>query len=359
MATPEAGTAVPKLLAIAEIVGDRAEMHYNVAEQRDNWNKLLLTSINVLVLFAATMAGLSAVPAVVGGARLAFGLSATFLYSAATAMLLVVNKIQPSQLAEEQRNAGRLLRRLCTQITALFAVRLPAAGDVEEAMERMLAIDKAYPLPLLNAMLDKFPQRVEAAVWWPPSATRLQSHPELQNRNSISRRKVDSNGWSTKLEEDMNGIRRVLKKHDIEDYLRLGKVALTINRILAVSGPVLTGLAAIGAAFSGIPSQAPWAPVVGVLGGAMSCVVNTVEHGGQVGMIFEIYRNCAGYFTLLEESISSNLKEERVERENGEVFEVKMALQLGRSLQELRDLGFSSHEKDDASVVTEFAGKLF
>ncbi|XP_068655825.1 probable F-box protein At4g22030 [Aristolochia californica] len=353
---PDDATAVTKLLAIADIVADRAEMHYNVAEQRDNWNRLLLISINAMTLSAATMTGLSAVPAVVGGARVAFGLSATFLYLAATALLVVVNKIQPSQLAEEQRNAGRLLRQLYSKITTSLAVQRSDAADVEEAMERILAIDNAYPLPLLSAMLEKFPRRVEPTVWW-PSVTHLQPQPEVQNKDDSGN--VNKNGWSKKLEEDMKEIRRVLEEEDIDEYMRLGKLVLTVNRVLAISGPVLTGLAAIGAAFAGIFSQGSWAPVAGVLGGAMASVVNTLEHGGQIGMIFEIYRNCAGYYTLLKESISSNLREERVERrDNGEVFEMKLALQLGRSLSELRNLGSASHEKDD-DTVTEFAGKLF
>ena len=40
-------------------------------------------------------------------------------------------------------------------------------ADVQEAMDRVLALDAAYPLPLLPAMLDKFPKAVEPARWWP------------------------------------------------------------------------------------------------------------------------------------------------------------------------------------------------
>jgi hypothetical protein len=69
-------------------------MHKNVGEQRDNWNKLLLDSINMIILTAATMAGVSA-----GAPLLALKLSSTLLFSAATGMLLIMNKIQPSQLA--------------------------------------------------------------------------------------------------------------------------------------------------------------------------------------------------------------------------------------------------------------------
>ncbi|RVX07889.1 putative F-box protein [Vitis vinifera] len=43
---------------IMEAVADRVEMHKNIGEQRDNWNHLLLTSINAITLTAATMAGM-------------------------------------------------------------------------------------------------------------------------------------------------------------------------------------------------------------------------------------------------------------------------------------------------------------
>ncbi|KAJ6292370.1 hypothetical protein OIU78_024526 [Salix suchowensis] len=44
-----------KLYAILEAVADRVEMHKNIGEQRDNWNTLLLNSINMITLTAVTM----------------------------------------------------------------------------------------------------------------------------------------------------------------------------------------------------------------------------------------------------------------------------------------------------------------
>ena len=78
---------------------------------------------------------------------------------------------------------------------------------------------------------------------------------------------------------------------------------------------------------------------MGVMFGALATMVNTVEHGGQVRMVFEMYRDSAGFFRLMNETIESNLKEKEVDRrEEGELLEVKMALQLGRCLSEPRDL---------------------
>ncbi|KAF7120602.1 hypothetical protein RHSIM_Rhsim13G0152400 [Rhododendron simsii] len=337
--------AIEKLYAIMEAVANRVEMHKNMGEQRNNWNNLLLTSINSITLTASLMTGVAAMGA--GGAPLvALKLSSTLLYLAATGMLLVINKIQPSQLAEEQRNAARLFKQLYEEIRTTVSIDTPNSNDVKETTAKVLALDRAYPLPLLGVMLEKFPKTVEPAVWWAP----------LQNRKAKGLGgKNNGNNWNGELEGEMREIVTVLNRKDKEDYLRLGKKALKLNKILAISGPLLTGLAAFGSAFVGHGS---WAVVLGVVAGALSTVVNTIEHGVQVGMVFEMYRSNAGFFKLIQESVESNLKEREVERrENGELFEMKVALQLGRSLSELRDLATSSAMKGEANH--EFASKLF
>ncbi|KAL0305950.1 UNVERIFIED_CONTAM: putative F-box protein [Sesamum radiatum] len=333
-----------KLYAILEAVADRVEMHKNVGDQRANWNSLLLISINSLTLAAATMAGIAAISG--GAPAVAMKLSSTSLYVAATGMLSIMNKIQPSQLAEEQRNAVRLFKQLQNQIQTIISIGNPTVVDVKEMMEKVLALDKAYPLPLLGAMLEKFPEKVEPAVWWP------------EQRRKQSKGNTGYNGWNGKLEEEMRELVKVIRIKDKEDYLRLGTKALNLNKVLAVAGPVLTGLAAVGSALVGTPSLGSWAVVLGVVGGALASVVNTLEHGGQVGMVFEMYRSNAGFFKLMEESIESNLREEeRERRENGEVFEMKVDLQLGRSLSQLRDLAAAAAVKGED--IEEFASKLF
>ncbi|KAL8469017.1 hypothetical protein ACS0TY_032005 [Phlomoides rotata] len=336
-----------KLYAILEAVADRVEMHKNVGEQRNNWNTLLLTSINSITLAAATMAGIAAISG--GAPEEALKLSSTAMYVAATGMLSMVNKIQPSQLAEEQRNATRLFKQLQNQIQSIISVGNPTIVDVKEMMDKVLALDKAYPLPLLGgAMIEKFPATVEPAVWWPVP----------QQRRKQSRGNTGYNGWNRKLEKEMTEIVSVLKIKDEEDYLRLGEKALKLNKFLANAGPVLTGLAAVGSALVGSPSHGGWAVVLAVAGGALASVVNTVEHGGQVGMVFEMYRSNAGFFKLMEESIETNLREEDFEkRDNGEVFEMKVGLQLGRSLSQLRDLAAAAAVKGED--IDEFASKLF
>ncbi|KAB1221821.1 hypothetical protein CJ030_MR2G025905 [Morella rubra] len=325
-------------------------MHINIGEQRDNWNTLLLNSINMMTLTAATMAGAAAIGGT-GTSLLALKLSSTLLYSAVAGMSLVMNKIQQSQLAEEQRNAARLFKQLRSQIHTMLALGTPSTEDVKDVIERVLALDKAYPLPLLGAMLEKFPHKFEPAVWWP--SIQLQKQHKLRERNQL-----EKNGWSEELEVEMREIMEVVKTKDSEDYERLGNLVLKINKILAISGPLLTGIAAVGSACVGNGS---WPVIVAVAAGALATTVNAFQHGGQVGMVFEMYRTTGGFFRLLQETIEATLEERDSEkRENGQLFEMKLALKLGRSLSQLRDLARKSASSClDGTAIDEFASKLF
>ncbi|CAK8564400.1 unnamed protein product [Lathyrus sativus] len=342
-----------QLYAVLEAVSDRIQMHKNIGEQRQNWNNLLLNNINMITLTATTLTGVVATSGAVGAQLLALKLSSTLLFSAATCMLLVMNKIQPSQLAEEQRNATRLFKQLWTQIqTKISLGNLITEEDVESSMEKVLALDKAYPLPLLGAMLEKFPAKYEPAVWWPEKRREgnAAAARKVMKRNSNS-----SNGWSEELEIELREVIEVLKRKDMEDYERLGNMALKINKSLAIAGPLLTGIAAIGSAFVG-NDDGLFSAMVPLMAGSVACAINGLEHGGQVGMVFEMYRNCGGYFRKLGESVESTLEENDMEkRENGEIYEMKIAMMLGRSVLELRQVASNSA----SSSIDQFASKLF
>jgi hypothetical protein len=169
-----------KLYAILEAISDRIEMHNNIGQQRENWNILLLNSINMITLTASTM---SCIACCIDSDAplLALKLSSALLFFAATGMLLVMNKIQPSQLAEEQRNATRLFKQLHTQIQNKISLSYNnnnnnnlSESDVRDAIEKVLAMDKAFPLPLLGGkMIEKFPSKFEASNWWPKKKTRV------------------------------------------------------------------------------------------------------------------------------------------------------------------------------------------
>ncbi|KAK7264457.1 hypothetical protein RJT34_32066 [Clitoria ternatea] len=347
-----------KLYAILEAIADRVEMHKNIGEQRDNWNTLLLTNMNMITLTATTLAGIAAATSGDSTAPLlALKLSSTLLFCAATGMSLIMNKIQPSQLAEEQRNATRLFKHLQTQIQTILALGKPTEEDVKGSMEKVLALDKAYPLPLLGAMLDKFPAKFEPAIWWPSSSSQFQRQNKTQ-QGKLQSRNNKNNGWSKELEMKLREVVEVVKRKDLEDYERLGNIALKVNKTLAIAGPLLSGIAAVGSSFVGNGS---WAAFVPLMAGSLAAAINGFEHGGQVGMVFEMYRNCGGFFTLLEETIEAMVEEKDVEkRENGEVFEMKVAMKLGRSVTQLKQLASKSAScRAEGIAVDEFASKLF
>ncbi|KAF8670482.1 hypothetical protein HU200_050495 [Digitaria exilis] len=353
-----AAVAAEKLRLVAEAAADRAEMHDIIGRQRDNWNHLLLHSTNSLTLAASAMAALAATMPPLKA-------SAGVLLATAAVTMAAVNTIQPSQLAEEQRNATRLWRQLERHLRAsLLAAGNITDADVQDAMDRVLALDAAYPLPLLPGMLEKFPKSVEPARWWP--RRRAHHQPKSTRRSkSFGRRGVatNGNGWTPELEEEMRGLLRVLRAKDEHQYLTVGKLVLTLNKGLAVAGPTLAATAAVASAFigsAGGDAAATWASGAAVVCGAAAAAANTVEHGGQMGMVFELLRNCAGYYRKLQEDIEACLGEVDVERrENGEVFETKVALLLGRSSSELkqfRRMASASFKDED---IKDYAGKLF
>jgi hypothetical protein len=309
----------------------------------------------MITLTATTLTGVAAASGATEAPLLALKLSSTLLFSAATFMLLIMNKIQPSQLAEEQRNATKLYKQLLTQIQTKITLGNFTEQDVESSIEKVLALDKAYPLPLLGAMLDKFPAEYEPAVWWPKKRKEGNA-----TERKMKNKKNSTNGWSEELEMEMKEVIEVIKRKDIEDYERLGNIALKVNKSLAIAGPLLTGIATIGSAFVG-NDDGFMSALVPVMAGSMACAVNGFEHGGQVGMVFEMYRNCGGFFNMLGESIETTLEESDLEkRENGEIFEMKMALMLGRSVSELRQLASKSAACYMEGIsIEEFASKLF
>jgi hypothetical protein len=352
---PQEDRAAEKLRAVADAAADRAEMHDIIGRQRDNWNHLLLHSTNSLTLAASVMAALApAAPSVV-----ALKASAGALFATAAVTMAAVNKIQPSQLAEEQRNATRLWRQLERDVRYTAAAPVVTDADVQEAMDRVLALDAAYPLPLLPGMLEKFPKTLEPTRWWPKR--QMKNKPaQTKAVNGARRGATAGNGWTQDLEDEMRGIVRVLRAKDEQEYVTAGKRVLTLNRGLAVAGPALAGTAAVAAAFVGAGEVGSWASGAAVLCGALAAAVNTVEHGGQFGMLFELCRNVAGFYRKVQEDIEACLDEADVDRrENGEVFETKVALLLGRSTSDLRlfrEMASPSIKDED---IKDFAGKLF
>ncbi|EEC73191.1 hypothetical protein OsI_07250 [Oryza sativa Indica Group] len=208
-------------------------------------------------------------------------------------------------------------------------------------MDRVLALDAAYPLPLLPVMLDKFPKVVEPARWWQPTKKQQQQQrapifntSKVAATNGAAGRRATAmagNGWTQEVEEEMRDILRVIRAKDENEYVSVGKLVLALNKRLAMAGPALAGAATLAAAFIGSGEVGAWASGVAVLGGALAAAVNTVEHGGQEADVEQ--------------------------RENCKVFETKVALQLGRSTLELKKFKAIASPTVKDEDIKEFAGR--
>ncbi|KAL4204107.1 hypothetical protein AMTRI_Chr01g108030 [Amborella trichopoda] len=138
---------------------------------------------------------------------------------------------------------------------------------------------------------------------------------------SKTKEETTDNGWSTEMEREMAG---VVPERDTAEYMRLSKLAHPDGHCDAIGGSTI---------------------VVGVVAGAFACVVNSFSHGGQVWMVFEMYKNNVGFYQLLDRSLSFSLDKPLAEREHAELVETRLALQLGRSISSLRNLASSPSSK--------------
>ena len=108
-----------------------------------------------------------------------------------------------------------MFKQLQSHIKTTTAIGNPTEEDVKDAMEKVLALDKAYPLPLLGAMLEKYPSKFEPANWWPSKKGKAQSK-RIGKKN---------NGWSKELEMEMQ-----TWKHSIEGKQEFGNCRAVTHR---------------------------------------------------------------------------------------------------------------------------------
>jgi hypothetical protein len=336
----EDSRVVAQLRNIAFAAKDRSEMHAIIGVQRDNWNKLCHMTVNMTTIAAAMLAAMN--NGVAGSTSASFGMSmaAFLLNGGAAGFMFLASKFQPSQLAEEQRTASRFFKMLARDIetTLLIDPRLRKAAHLymDDVMDRLEALDVAFPLPLTPNGLVKFPKEVVPSV--------LGSTADLSETEILAN---NTNGWSNAMVQDLKYTAEKLKESDIEIYLGWARNKERDNKRLAMLAPVLAGSAALlsllGCCEPGIhlAALASACSIAAVFGSSFS-------NGGQIGMIFELYRNCAGYYEQMVQDIQSTIRVPVCQREDGELYHQKIALKLGR-----RDNMplFSSEEKT--------AGKLF
>lgn len=130
--------------------------------------------------------------------------------------MVLAGKLQPSQLAEEQRSAARQFKSMAAEIEATLQIdprlREDAHLYVEDKLARLHDVDKAYPLPLTPDGLPKFPAVVRGSILNTPVNL---SEPEMPC--------TDSNGWSKAISEDLKQAADKVREADIKIYLGFAK----------------------------------------------------------------------------------------------------------------------------------------
>ncbi|KAH9558223.1 hypothetical protein CY35_07G126500 [Sphagnum magellanicum] len=327
---------VAQLRNIALAAEDRSEMHAIIGVQRDNWNKLCHMTVNMTTIAAAMLAAMNTG---VGSTSLSMSVAAFLLNGGAAGFMFLASKYQPSQLAEEQRTASRFHKLLARDIETTLLIdprlRKDAHLYMEEVTGRLQALDVGFPLPLKPNGLEKFPEVVAPSVLGPVADL---TETEIPANNT--------NGWTDAITKDLQRTADKLQTSDIAKYVRAARNKEIPNKRLAISAPVFAVVAAL------LSLVGCW-PGIHLAGVAAACSIVAVlassfSNGGQIGMIFELYRNCAGYYAEMEQDIQSTMRVPVCQREDGELYHQKIALQLGRRDQMPM---FSSEEKT--------AGKLF
>ncbi|KAG6551721.1 hypothetical protein Mapa_006810 [Marchantia paleacea] len=306
------------LRSLGVMADDRSEMHAAVAIQRDNWGKLLQVTITMSMISAGILSALNTRAA---AASLSLSVTASLLAGGSFFFMCLENWFQPSQLAEEQRAASRFFKALVREIEGSLKpggshLKEEAHVFYESKLQRLQYLDKAFPLPLFPGGIDKFPEVVGPSVLSAPVDT---SKPEVP----LSEDKSSNNGWTAAIVEDLKKTSALLKKSEIATYVGWEKNAQKINKVLAISGPVLALTSVIANFVNGGAAIAAACSVLAAL-------VSSFSHDAQVGMVYEMYRDVAGSFEDIDKEIQRNLRMPVEQREDGELFHERIALTLGR-----------------------------
>lgn len=309
-----------QLRLLANVAADRAEMHSILAQQRDNWNKLFQNTLTAATLTASLLAGFNG-----HHPSLSLSLPALLLDVGCAFMMTVINQFQPSQLAEEQRAATKLFKKLVNDIDYALQVppylRQPARRLLKDSKRRLHALDRAYPMPLTPGGLEKFPSSVVPPVLSDPPSS-ANSAPELVA--------TEGNGWNESIAKDLKEIAIQINESHVKTFTSWAQNVVKVNKCLAIaaplfaiSGAVLNAASALGWSSNNILSL--YAALCSVLAG----FAGSFSHDMQLGMVFELYRNTAGYFADVEASINRTLQVPVNQRETGVLFRRRITYAVG------------------------------
>ena len=325
-----------ELRLLANAASDRAQMHAILAQQRDNWNKLFQGTLTLASFTACLLAALSASTHNVSPS---LSVPALLLNAGCAAVMSVVNYFQPSQLAEEQRNAARQFKRLEADVEYALQVaphlRQPYPTLLRDSQHRLQALDAAFPMPLTPGGLDKFPSKVTPPTLLsvkPMYPANNELVPTEQPTGLLLNGMHDMNAWDKRKCHDLQQLATRVHQSDTSMYVSWSENVVKVNKCLAIGAPLLAVSAAALNGFGLLPgaTTVQWTGTLAALCSLLSAFVGSVSHDLQLGMVFEMYRNAAGHYGEVEESIHNALCHPPPQRENGLLFLHRVAYKLGR-----------------------------
>ena len=241
----------------------------------------------------------------------------------------------PNNIDDQQNNLNPSLLN-----SNMKMVRLNnATHDTILKVRSILLLIVAKGMLLINNIIQAY-KRIATRLF-----TKLQTfvnpNNDFQMKVLKSKKEMSNNGWSPELEMEMRGILEVVKRKNIMFHKRRQNLALKITKTLAILGPLFTGIAAIGLALE--KNGSSWAGVMAAFAKLLAGLVKPLEE-----MVVEICKNCSDY---LQDTIEATLVEKDFEkRENGEIFEIKVARKLGRSVSQLRQLALKFGAYDSGEI---------
>jgi hypothetical protein len=114
-------------------------------------------------------------------------------------------------------------------------------------VERVLTLDKAYPLHLLGADAEEVPSGGRARRVAAEEEEFQQTIVEKATAHGRSHEQLEheAEGWD---ERDLQGD---IERRDVEEYLKLSEKGLKLNKFLVILGPLLIGFVAVATALTG------------------------------------------------------------------------------------------------------------
>ncbi|KAH7373525.1 hypothetical protein KP509_17G060500 [Ceratopteris richardii] len=253
----------------------------------------------------------------------------------------MVNRFQPSQLAEEQRSAARQLRRFHADIQYTISAPSDIQRNIPDLLyssqQRLRALDKAFPIPLpLSSGLEKFPRTVT-----PPALLTVEARgadadivtPKLDREHLTYNRVFGTSGNLDKCRiHNLQRLASQIRSSETNMYLEWARNVVKVNKVFAILAPTLAALACLLNAASALQGgvHSYWTGTLAAICSIFCVFIRSMSNDLQLGAVYEMYRNAAGHYAEAEESIHNTLREQPANREDGLLFMERLAYKLGR-----------------------------